>query len=414
MLGLLDLTKIGRRLARLDRHLLQTLALRIGAGNLSDAVAEYKRNQQGPMPELIRKEIEDQRIAQAVTWAERMDIDPDYAAGMIYAVISESCRTQMNFLHLHFNDQDIGSIENNPDAIWRFYRKELLRLTKAVAPYYDDGYAKSFFATNIYLRFEKKELGRLIADLDDHRLALDLGCATGAKSLMLSENFKQVIGYDISPDMIELANLRLKEKSAGGNHVAFNVVDLEDGIPQENESVSLILMNLGTGSDIRDIDELLTETRRVLRPGGMFLFSFYNADSLLAKFGFLPWPTSLAAMIDQDKRCLEVHFRNEIFFIHARPYTVSDIRKHFTGSGLTIQEIFTHPTLSAILPEDIFVTETFKSYGDLAEGRRYHRAHFDLEDNQYARGALRLLEEELARSPQNLGAYIIATGVKEK
>ena len=66
MLGLLNLPKIGQRLARVDRHLLQTLAVRIGAGSLSDAVAECKRKQEGPMPELTRKEVEDQRIAQAI------------------------------------------------------------------------------------------------------------------------------------------------------------------------------------------------------------------------------------------------------------------------------------------------------------------------------------------------------------
>ena len=412
MLGLLNLQKIGRRLARVDYHLLQTLSVRIGAGSLSDAVAECKRKVQGPLPEITRKEVEDQRMAQAATWAERLGIDSDYAAAALYGAISESCRTQMNYLHRHFNDQESG--EDGPEAIWRFYRGELLRLTKAVAPYYDEGYAREFFGTKIYLRFEKGELGRLVADLEDHQLALDLGCATGIKSMTLSESFKRVVGYDISPDMIAKANDRLEKENGNTKRIAFAVVDLEEGIPQDDASVSLALMNLGTGSEISDINKLLIETRRVLRPGGAFLFSFYNASSLLAKLGFLPWPTSLAAMVDPDKQCLEVHFKKEVFFIYARPYTVDEIKQLFAGSGLIIQEIFTHPSISAVLPEDIFITETFKSYGDLVDGRRYHPAVVDVDNNQSARDALVRVDEELARSSQHLGVYILVTGIKEK
>lgn len=413
MLGLLNLPKIGRRLARVDRHLLQTLAVRIGAGSLSDTVAECKRKTQGPLPEITRKEVEDQRLAQAATWAERLGIDPDYAAAVLYGAISESCRTQMNYLHQHFKDQESGT-EDDPDMAWRFYREQLLLLAKAVAPHYDEGYAREFFGTKIYLRFEKMELGRLVADLDDHQLALDLGCATGIKSVTLSESFKRVVGYDISLDMIEKANSRLEKENGNAKRITFDVADLEEGIPQDDESVSLLLMNLGTGSDIRDIDKLLIETERVLCPGGAFLFSFYNADSLLARLGFLPWPTSLAAMVDSDKRCLEVHFKKEVFFIYARPYTVNEIKQLFAGNGLMIRDIFTHPSVSAVLPEDIFVAESFKSYGDLVDGRRYRPAVVEVDNNQSARDALAKVDEELARSSLHLGAYILVTGVKKK
>jgi ubiquinone/menaquinone biosynthesis C-methylase UbiE/chorismate mutase len=418
MLGLLNLPKIGRRLARVDRHLLQTLAVRIGAGSLSDAVAECKlaeskRKGQGSMPDLTRKGVEDQRLAQATTWAERLGIDPDFAAAVLYGAISESCRTQMDFLHRHSKDQE-SEAEDDPEMAWRFYREQLIRLTKAVAPDYDKGYAKQFFGTKVYLRFEKGELGRLITDLEDHQLALDLGCATGAKSVMLSKHFERVVGYDISEDMIKEAKARLEKENGNAERITFEVADLEEGIPQDDASVSLVLMNLGTGSDIRNIDKLLDETERVLCPGGAFLFSFYNENSLLAKLGFLPWPTSLAAMIDPDKRCLEVHSGKDVFLIYARPYTVEEVKQLFADSGLMIQEIFTHPSLSAILPEDILTTETFKSYGDLTEDRRYHQAVMEVEDNQPARDALAKVDEELARSPHNLGAYILVTGVKEK
>lgn len=414
MLGLLNLQKIGRRLARVDRHLLQTLAVRIGAHSLSDAVAECKRKTQGPMPELTRKEIEDQRLAQAMTWAKDFGLDPDYAAAVLYGVISESCRSQMDFLYRHFKDQEAG-IEGDPEKLWQFLREQLLELTKAVAPGYDDGYAREFFGTQVYLQFEKRELGRLIAELDDHQLALDLGCATGIKSVKIAESFDRVVGYDISPEMVNCANLKVIQAVSGAlDHVSFAVADLEEGIPQDDASVSLVLMNLGTGSDIRNIDKLLVETKRVLRPGGAFLFSFYNADSLLAKLGFLPWRTPLAAMVDSDKRCLEVHgVGKEVYFIYARSYTVDEVKQLFVSSGLTISEIFTHPSFSAVLPDGVLATETFESYGDWVKDRRYRHAAMNLEPNEPAKVALSKLDEELARSPLHLGAYILVTGTKK-
>ena len=316
-------------------------------------------------------------------------------------------------MHKNFNDK-ASMTEDDPEATWRFYREQLLRLTKAVAPDYDKGYAREFFGTEVYLRFEKGELGRLTTDLDNYDLALDLGCATGAKSVKLSESFKRVVGYDISPDMIVKANTRLEKENGNAEHISFEVADLEEGIPQDDESVSLVLMNLGTGSDIRNIDKLLVETQRVLQPGGAFLFSFYNANSLLARIGFLPWRTSLAAMIDPDKRCLEVHFGKDIFLIYARPYTVDEVEELFSVSGLTIRARFTHPSISAVLPEDVLVTNTFESYGDPVQDRRYRQAIMQAVKNQSARDALIKIDEELARSPENLGAYILVTGVKEK
>jgi SAM-dependent methyltransferase len=297
---------------------------------------------------------------------------------------------------------------------WERNRKRPGVFIESSFPYYDDRYAKEFFGTRVYLRFEKGELGRLIADLDDHEVALDFGCATGGKSITLSESFRQVIGYDISPKMIEQAKVRLEEENGNRDRITFMAADLEEGIPREDSSVSFILMSLGTGSDIRNIDQLLEETRRVLRPGGAFLFSFYNANSLLARLGFLPWPTSLAAMVDQDKRCLEVHFGKEVFLIYARPYKVEEIERFFAGHGLAIREVLTHPTISAVLPEDILSTETFESFGDLAGGCRYHQANIAVEENKEAKDILGKVDEELARSPLHLGAYILVMGTRDE
>ncbi len=406
MLGI-NLKKLSHRLARVDRHLLATLAVRIGKASLSDLVAQAKRKTDGPVYPVLRKSVEDQRLALAEKWAGDLGLDPDYAATVIFGAISESCREQAMYMHQHLNDVNLD--EDDPEAVWQFQRSELLRLTEAVAEKYDQMNA-DFFGTTLYLKFEQGEIARTIDGLDDLGLALDLGCATGTKALMLGRHFQQVIGYDISPKMIQ----RAVNKSNHSGNVSFKVADLEDGIPQADSSVSLALMNLGTASDIRQIDQLLVEIKRVLKPSGKFILSFYNADSLLSQLGFLPWPASLAAMVDSDKRCLEVHFEKKVFLIHARPYSVKEVEKLLKRHGLATEKTLTHPTVSAILPEGILFTEEFNAYGKIIKGSRCRSAKTKKTYNAKVKKSLDKLDKELATSSLNLGAYIIVVGGKKQ
>ena len=179
------------------------------------------------------------------------------------------------------------------------------------------------------------------------------------------------------------------KKNAGvhisGERTSFSEIDVENGIPVGDATASFVVMNLGTASDVRDIKLVIKETLRVLEPGGRFFFSFYNRDALLYRWEFLPWPVGLVASINLYKHCLEVHSRDEVLSVYARPYTAIEVETLFREAGVAIS-LSTYPTMSSILPNDLF------------EGQP------DIQE------AVTALDGNLSTS--SMGAYIIATGQK--
>lgn len=404
MLGNLNLNTIGWRLARLDKHLISVISERVGKGRLSNLVAKTKQKDKSHP---VRKDVEDKRLAMAVTWAREHGVDENLAASILYGLIAESCREQSAYI---FENPKIID-ENDQEAVKEYYRDELLRLTKDVARTYDDAYGKDFFGTNLYLEFENGLLNDYILNNGDDELALDLGCATGRIGLMLGKKFKNVIGFDISPEMVSVAEIKRAE--AGLMNTIFKVHDLETGIPLGDNSVSAVVMNMGTMSDIVGIESLLSEISRVLKQEGKFLFSFYNSGSLALQFGFLPWPTSLAAMIDREKNALDVRVGPNLYQIHARPYSVEETKKIIMEAGLGRRKIYTYPTVSSVLPDDIMSTDTFGAYDNKQnqEGR-CRPAQLNKEPVVEAQKSLRQIDLLLSESELALGSYIVITGKK--
>lgn len=399
------LKMMGWRLSRIDRHLINVLNMRVGSGGVSDWVAAAKIHDKS-RPD--RDQIEEQRSAMATKWAQDIGLNPNFATTMIYTAILESFRrqTKVTYDHLSVVDIDLDNIDAEKD--YMFHRQELLRLTESIAPYYDEKYGQQF-GTKVYLDFEQDKINKLIASVKNHDTAIDLGCATGKVALSMAPQFNEVFGYDISPHMINQA-----QKKTLFENTYFRVADLDINIPMMDNSVSVIIMNLGTASDIRNIDNLLGEIKRVLAPGGKFLLSFYNSESLFSKFNFLPWSTSLSAMVDKEMGILDVTFDSKLYLIYAMPRNIEEIKSLLKKHGLDKNnEFFTHPTISSILPDDIMSTEMFESYQTPAQEKRYLMPNVISEEAVDAKRSLTELDYALSESPLNLGIYIIATGEKK-
>lgn len=341
--------ELAARLRKVDRNLIALLARR---AQLAMQVQERKHFD-GDQP-IIRQVVEEQRLEDIRTWAKERGVNPSFAASLLYFIIAESCRVQIN--HLQAEKVEMDALEElrtvDKEGFYQALRQNLLNLAATVAPTYDYVYGEGAnFATSSYIRFENQIIAQEVATLrgiKNTESALDLGCATGRVALMLSEHFRQVSGYDISHDMIEQAT-----KKSRGPNVQFSVADLEDGIPAKDGSASFVVMNLGTASDLRELRRIVASTMRVLRKDGRFVFSFYNAGALLYQW-LLPWPSGLAAEMNLDINCLAVRLREKTFRIHARPYSLTDARNIFKDSGLIMGSITTYPTMSPILPNEFF------------------------------------------------------------
>ena len=107
---------------------------------------------------------------------------------------------------------------------------------------------------------------------------LDLGCGNGRVALALAERGYRVEGIDISPSMVEEARAAA---AAAGIDARFRVGDAVKLPYDENELDAVVFACNGIGHLTRDGKiACLVEVQRVLRPGGVALFSLRTPYAL--------------------------------------------------------------------------------------------------------------------------------------
>lgn len=238
---------------------------------------------------------------------------------------------------------------------WEEGKRQHLLLSEAVADIYDDVYERSNFATGAYMRYEASTVQRAAQRALDRTIALDLGCGTGRDSFPLARYFTQVYAYDMSPAMIRAAN-RTKLRRGFGN-IAFTVLDVESGpLPHPEASISLVNSAFGMGSFVRQPEVLFREVRRILMPGGVAVFSFYNSRALVDQIP-ISWAPALAARISPDEDALLVSVGEHQWRVAAHAYTYDTIRAKLEGNFPDNVELTTYPSLSALLPQTLFTAD---------------------------------------------------------
>ncbi len=314
--------------------------------------------------EIYNNERELEQLAGIKEHADRIGLDSDFARAVLYLLFGESIKEQVKLLQ-KTRQLDLETAEDRDRHAQ--LRNNLIELTEYICEKYDQ-YTGGYHATDASVRFEAELLAADIAKLENRNVALDLGCGTGSLSLELASThkFRQVRGYDLSKDMISVANRQKKQRGAG--NVVFEQKDLEEGkFPADANSVSYVVMNMGTASDMVDLPKMLGTIGRVLEPRGRFFLSFHNADALLYESRYLPWPTSLAAAFNSYTSCLDVRHRERVFSIFTQLHSEKTVRKVMPAE-LKIDEVTSYPVLSSILPNDLFTSLTPETIDGIDRG----------------------------------------------
>lgn len=348
------LKDLGGRLRAIDLHMVGLIAARLKLAQQVGYAKKRQATENKPLgADIYREDIEAKRLQEVHDEATRLGINPFFAVATLYSLIGESCKQQM--IQREQGNFSYGEVD------YEQLKLNAIALSEAAATTYDERYTEAHPATAAYLEFEAEIIEAEIAELTNTGLALDLGCYTGQTSLQLASYFDRVIATEMSEQMIERA--RVKAEKSGVNTIDWRCVDIEDEATWsaiESSSVDFVAMTLGSASDVRAIEYVLGQIERTLVPRGRFVLSFYNTEALHLQAGFSPWPSSLAAVIDSTRQCLDVWVDGKSYSIYARSNTVEEIDS-LLRRKLSSTSIYTHPTMAALLPREVMIDDTARA-----------------------------------------------------
>lgn len=149
--------------------------------------------------------------------------------------------------------------------------------------YSDKDYEKECdFVEEIFKRYSKNPIKSI----------LDVGCGTGGHAIPLAKRGYGVVGFDLSELMIRKA----KEKARNLANLELHVKDMRDfQFDSKFDACVCMFAVIGYLTKNQDIQKTLTNIKRHLKDGSLFIFDFWNG---LAVLRILP---SVRVKIVEDK-----------------------------------------------------------------------------------------------------------------
>jgi SAM-dependent methyltransferase len=125
--------------------------------------------------------------------------------------------------------------------------------------------AEAYLNSSVHAR--SPDLDALVALMKDERDArvLDLGCGGGHVTFNVAPLVREVVAYDLSPEMLAVVASAAGER--GLNNVATRQ-GIVESLPFEDGSFDAVLSRF-SAHHWRDLDAGLREAARVVKPGGM-------------------------------------------------------------------------------------------------------------------------------------------------
>lgn len=109
---------------------------------------------------------------------------------------------------------------------------------------------------------------------------LELGCGTGTHSFLLEAYGHEILATDLSPDMINKAWEKAKSRGSTVRFAAQDMIELDQpGHPYD--AVVCLFDSFCYVIENEDVETVLTRVSQHLKPGGLFIFEFWNAAAMI-------------------------------------------------------------------------------------------------------------------------------------
>lgn len=121
--------------------------------------------------------------------------------------------------------------------------------------------------------YDRPAVLSLLPSVDGQKV-LDAGCGPGAYAKEIVARGAHVTAIDASDRMLELAQQRIESAELqGGGSIEFQLVDMSEPLSMFGDQTFEVVMAPLSMDYIEDWKSLFSEFHRVLKPGGVFVFS---------------------------------------------------------------------------------------------------------------------------------------------
>ena len=178
---------------------------------------------------------------------------------------------------------------------------------------------------------------RLLGDVNGKRV-LDIGTGIGANAVALARQGAHVIAIDRSEAQLAAAR---KLANTTEVRVEWHECDAADLAFLRADSIDLALA-AGVVGEVEDLDRLLRQVHRVLRPGAPFVFSYDHPMALAvgregAAPGSLPLGTLEVRRSYFDSQPVETEYEGER--IRVWPRTIADVFSSLHRAGYRVEQL---------------------------------------------------------------------------